>query len=83
MSPPDLGALSGPVAGVSFIAGVAGAMALADLPHPRPGSDAAQIRRYFTQNAGPAAFDWLGSLRQGRQRARQVHEPQQDVGGAV
>jgi uncharacterized protein DUF4386 len=60
MSQPDRGALSGPVAGVSFIAGVAGAMALADLPYPRPGSDAAQIRKYFTQNAGPARFSVAG-----------------------
>ena len=53
-SSPDPGALSGPLAGISFIAGVAGAMALADLPYPRPGSDPAQIPRYFGQNAGPA-----------------------------
>jgi len=57
---PDRGALSGPVAGVSFIAGVAGAMALADLPYPRPGSDPAQIRTYFTQNAGPARVSAAG-----------------------
>jgi hypothetical protein len=44
MSPPDRGALSGLLAGASFIAGVAGAMALADGPFPRPGSDPAQIR---------------------------------------
>lgn len=33
-NPPDRGALSGPLAGISFIVGVAGAMALADLPYP-------------------------------------------------
>jgi hypothetical protein len=59
-SPSDRGALSGPVAGVSFITGVAGAMALADLPYPRPGSDPAEIRRYFTQNAGPARLSVAG-----------------------
>ena len=35
-SPADRGALSGPLAGASFVAGVAGAMALADLPYPDP-----------------------------------------------
>jgi hypothetical protein len=59
-SPPDRGALSGPLAGVSFIAGVAGAMALADLPYPRPGSDPAQIQQYFRQNAGPARLSAAG-----------------------
>jgi hypothetical protein len=33
------GALSGPLAGISFIAGIGGANALADLPYPRPGPD--------------------------------------------
>ena len=33
----DPGALSGTLAGVSFVGGVAGAMALADSPYPRPG----------------------------------------------
>jgi hypothetical protein len=37
----DSGALGGPLAGVSFIIGVAGAMALADAPYPRPGADPA------------------------------------------
>jgi hypothetical protein len=60
VSSPDPGALCGPLAGVSFIAGVAGAMALADLPYPRPGSDPAQIQRYFGQNAGPARLSAAG-----------------------
>jgi len=37
----DRGALSGPLASASFIAGVAGAIALADSPYPRPGSEPA------------------------------------------
>jgi hypothetical protein len=37
----DSGALSGTVAGISFVGGVAGAMALADAPYPRPGSESA------------------------------------------
>jgi hypothetical protein len=59
-SPSDRGALSGLAAGVRFIAGVAGAMALADLPYPRPGADPTQIRAYFSQNAGPARFSAAG-----------------------
>jgi hypothetical protein len=57
----DRGALSGLLAGVSFVGGVAGAMALADPPFPRPGADPAQVRRYFTQNAGrPARLSAAG-----------------------
>jgi hypothetical protein len=59
-SPSDRGALSGLAAGVRFIAGVAGAMALADLPYPRPGADPTQIRTYFSQNAGPARLSAAG-----------------------
>jgi hypothetical protein len=58
--PSDRGALSGPLAGASFIAGVAGAMALADDPYPRPGSEPAQVRRYFGGNAGPARLSAAG-----------------------
>jgi len=58
--PADRGALSGPLAGASFIAGVAGAMALADDPYPRPGSEPAQVRRYFGGNAGPARLSAAG-----------------------
>ena len=58
--PSDRGALSGALAGASFIAGVAGAMALADDPYPRPGSEPAQIRRYFGGNAGPARLSVAG-----------------------
>ena len=56
----DPGARSGVLAGVSFVAGVAGAMALADLPYPRPGADPAQVKRYFTENAGPARLSVAG-----------------------
>ena len=58
--PRDRGALSGPVAGASFIAGVAGAMALADDPYPRPGSEPAQVSRYFGRNPGPARLSVAG-----------------------
>jgi hypothetical protein len=57
----DRGALSGLLAGVSFVGGVAGAMALADLPFPRPGADPAQVRKYFTQDGGrPARLSAAG-----------------------
>lgn len=57
---PDRGALSGPLAGVSFVGGVAGATALADVPYPRPGADPAQVQRYFTDNTGPARLSVVG-----------------------
>ena len=58
----DPGARSGVLAGVSFVGGVAGAMALADLPYPRPGADPAQVKRYFTENAGPARVSVAGQV---------------------
>jgi hypothetical protein len=60
VSQPDRGALSGLLAGASFVAGVAGAMALARDPYPRPGSEPAAIRRYFGRNAGPARLSVAG-----------------------
>jgi hypothetical protein len=48
-APADPGAISGAVAGVSFIGGVAGAMIRSEHPYPRPGSSGEEIRRYFTQ----------------------------------
>src|ERR671912_2854455 len=56
------GALSGTLAGVSFVGGVAGAMALADAPYPRPGSEAAEIRRYFREDSGAARLSVVGQL---------------------
>jgi hypothetical protein len=55
-------ALSGTLAGVSFVGGVAGAMALADSPYPRPGSEPAEIRRYFRGNAGAVRLSAVGQL---------------------
>jgi hypothetical protein len=59
---PDRGALSGPLAGISFIAGIGGANALADQPYPRPGSKPSQIRQFFSQNAGPARLSAIGQI---------------------
>jgi hypothetical protein len=58
----DPGALSGPLAGVSFVGGVAGAMALADSPYPRPGSEPAEIRRYFRGSSGAARLSVVAQL---------------------
>ena len=56
------GALSGPLAGTSFIAGVAGALALSDSPYPRPGAQPAEVRRYFRGNATAARVSVVGQL---------------------
>jgi hypothetical protein len=58
----DPGALSGPLAGISFVGGVAGAMALADSSYPRPGSEPAEIRRYFRGSSGAARLSVVGQL---------------------
>jgi hypothetical protein len=58
----DPGALSGPLAGISFVAGVAGAMILADAPYPRPGSGPVEVRRYFRGNAAAARISVVGQL---------------------
>jgi hypothetical protein len=58
----DSGALSGTLAGVSFVGGVAGAMTLADSPYPRPGSEPEEIRRYFRGNPGAARLSVAGQL---------------------
>jgi hypothetical protein len=50
----DRAALSGLVSGATFLAGLAGALGLADRPYPRPGSDPETIRRFFRGNRGPA-----------------------------
>ena len=59
---PDPGALSGPLAGVSFVAGLVGAITLADSPYPRPGSEPAEIRRYFRGNPRAARVSVVGQL---------------------
>ena len=57
----DSGALSGTLAGISFVGGVAGAMALADSPYPRPGSEPAEIRRYFRETLARPGSVWSAS----------------------
>jgi hypothetical protein len=55
-------ALGGPIAAATFVGGVAGALALSDAPYPRPGSSPDQIRKYFSDNAGPARVSIAGQL---------------------
>jgi hypothetical protein len=57
---PDRGAVSGLLAGVSFIGGVAGASARADDPYPRPWAQPAEVQKYFTDNAGAARLSATG-----------------------
>ena len=49
----DRAALGGPLAGVTFLGGVGGAIGRSELPYPRPGSTAEEIRGYFGQDAAP------------------------------
>jgi hypothetical protein len=52
--------MSGLLAGVSFIGGVAGASARADDPYPRPWAQPAEVQKYFTENAGAARLSATG-----------------------
>jgi len=54
--------MSGLLTGVSFIGGVGGAVALANSPYPRPGSEPAEIRRFFTENSRSARLSATGQL---------------------
>jgi hypothetical protein len=58
----DRAALSGPLSGVVFLAGLAGALSTADVPYPRPGSDADTIRQFFSGNRGSARVSAAGQL---------------------
>jgi hypothetical protein len=61
-APADPGAVTGTLAGVSFIAGLAGAMARSEHPYPRPGSTGAEIRTYFTQPSHAPLISVAGQL---------------------
>jgi hypothetical protein len=58
----DRAALSGPVSGAAFLAGLAAALTTADVPYPRPGSDVETIRRFFSGNRGSARLSAVGQL---------------------
>jgi hypothetical protein len=58
----DPAALGGPLAGLSFIAGVAAGVATATAPFPRPGAKPDQIRSYFTGSARSARLSVAGQV---------------------
>jgi len=59
---PDRAAVSGVVSSVSFLAGLGGGIAVSKVPFPRPGTDAADIRRYFGQRPSPLRVSAPGQL---------------------
>jgi hypothetical protein len=58
----DPGALSGVLAGVSFVGGLATGLSLADAPFPRPGADVKDVQRFFIGSAGPERINVTGQL---------------------
>jgi hypothetical protein len=58
----DLRGWAGPAAGLSFIAGVAGAAARASDPYPRPWATVPEVQRYFTNNRTAARTSVAGQL---------------------
>jgi hypothetical protein len=58
----DPGALSGVLAGVSFVGGLATGLSLAEMPFPRPGADVKDIQRFFQGDAGPERISVTGQL---------------------
>src|SRR5215211_7372115 len=58
----DPGALSGPLAGASFVASLVALNALADAPYPMPGADPPVIRRYFSEERGAARLGAAAQL---------------------
>jgi hypothetical protein len=58
----DPGALSGALAGVSFVGGLATGLSLADGPFPLPGADVKDIQRFFIGSAGPERINVSGQF---------------------
>jgi hypothetical protein len=58
----DPGALSGPLAGISFVASLVALNALADARYPIPGSDPSVIRRYFSREHRAARLGAVAQL---------------------
>jgi hypothetical protein len=56
----DPAALSGPLTGITFLAGVGTGLATANSPYPRPGSKPAEIRRYFGESPNSARISAAG-----------------------
>lgn len=58
----DRGALSGPLAGISFIASLVALNALSETRYPMPGSDPSAIKRYFSQEHRAARLGAIAQL---------------------
>ena len=58
----DGGALSGALAGISFVASLVALNALSDAPYPMPGAKSAEIRRYFSQEHRAARLGAIAQL---------------------
>jgi hypothetical protein len=58
----DVAALGGPLAGLTFVAGVAGGLATAAAPYPRPGSTVHQVQAYFQGDARAARISVAGQV---------------------
>jgi hypothetical protein len=58
----DPWALSGPLAGVSFVASLVALNALSQAQYPVPGAESAVIRRYFSEEHGPARLGAAAQL---------------------
>jgi len=58
----DRGALSGPLAGIGFVASLVALNALADTRYPTPGADASAIRRYFSREHRAARLGAVAQL---------------------
>ena len=69
---PDRAAMSGVVSSVSFLAGLGGGIAVSKVPFPRPGTDAADIRRYFGQRPSPLRVSGPGQLVSAAPAARPI-----------
>src|SRR6266536_1373453 len=61
-NPRDPAALGGPLAGLSFVTGLATAMATAKSPYPRPGSTPQDVQEYFIGSATSARISVAGQL---------------------
>ena len=53
---------SGPLVGLTFLGGIGGGLARSAHPYPRPGADAAAIRRYFAQPSHAPRVSAAGQL---------------------
>lgn len=56
------GALGGPLAGISFVAGIVYAMATAKSPYPRPGAKPEDVKKYFNGSSTSARVSVAGQL---------------------